>query len=167
MGGALTVESRPGHGAVFTLTLRLPRIGDRLANLEPDLEPACGALAHLKVLAAEDNAVNQMVLKALLAPLGVDPVMVGDGAAAVSAWEAGAWDLILMDVRMPVMDGLAATREIRAREAALGRPRTRIVGLSADAMAHQVGELLAAGMDGHVPKPIEVAQLYDALEETA
>ena len=119
------------------------------------------------MLAAEDNAVNQVVLKALLAPLGVDPVMVGDGAEAVVAWETGDWDLILMDVRMPVMDGLSATREIRAREKAQSRRRTRIIGLTADAMAHQVDELLAAGMDAHVAKPIEVERLYEALEAVA
>ena len=105
-----------------------------------------------------------MVLRALLAPLGIEPVMVGDGAAALAAWEAGDWDLVLMDVRMPVMDGLAATREIRAREQAQSRRRTPIIGLSADAMAHQVDELLAAGMDHHVSKPIDVSRLYGVLE---
>jgi CheY-like chemotaxis protein len=69
-----------------------------------------------------------------------------------------------MDVRMPVMDGLTATREIRARELAQSRRRTPIIGLSADAMAHQVDELLAAGMDHHVSKPIDVSRLYGVLE---
>ena len=69
-----------------------------------------------------------------------------------------------MDARMPVMDGLTATAEIRAREQSLGRRRTPIIGLSADAMDHQVRELLASGMDHHVSKPIDVARLYGALE---
>ena len=167
MGGELTAASRPGEGSTFVLTLPLPRLGDRPDPMVEDELAPTGALSHLRVLAAEDNAVNQVVLKALLAPLGVDPVIVGDGAEAVVAWETEEWDLILMDVRMPVMDGLSATREIRAREKAQNRRRTRIVGLSADAMAHQVDELLAAGMDDHVPKPIEVERLYEAIEAVA
>ncbi|MDP1988918.1 ATP-binding protein, partial [Phenylobacterium sp.] len=138
MGGTLGVASTPGSGSVFTLTLPLPRLGDAeppqaLGSPAPDSE-----LGRLRVLAAEDNSVNQVVLRALLAPLGIEPVMVADGAAALAAWEAGDWDLVLMDVRMPVMDGLTATREIRARELAQSRRRTPIIGLSADAMAHQV-----------------------------
>jgi len=164
MGGTLGVVSTPGSGSVFSLVLPLPRLAD--AKPQPCLEPTTpdAALGGLRVLAAEDNSVNQVVLRALLAPLGIEPVMVGDGAAALAAWEAGDWDLVLMDVRMPVMDGLAATREIRAREQAQSRRRTPIIGLSADAMAHQVDELLAAGMDHHVSKPIDVSRLYGVLE---
>ncbi|MDO8408480.1 MAG: ATP-binding protein [Phenylobacterium sp.] len=164
MGGTLGVVSTPGSGSVFTLVLPLPR----LAEAEPTAEVAQAApdnkLGRLRVLAAEDNNVNQVVLRALLAPLGIEPVMVADGAAALAAWETGDWDLVLMDVRMPVMDGLTATREIRARELAQSRRRTPIIGLSADAMAHQVDELLAAGMDHHVSKPIDVTRLYGVLE---
>ena len=165
MGGTLGVASTPGAGSVFTLVLPLPRLRDAepLACLEPAAPDSAG-LGRLRVLAAEDNSVNRVVLRALLAPLGIEPVMVGDGAAALAAWETGDWDLVLMDVRMPVMDGLTATREIRAREQAQSRRRTPIIGLSADAMAHQVDELLAAGMDHHVSKPIDVAQLYSALD---
>ncbi|WP_300573963.1 ATP-binding protein [Phenylobacterium sp.] len=165
MGGTLGVVSTPGAGSVFTLVLPLPRLAEAepQACLQP-AEPDSGALGQLRVLAAEDNSVNQVVLRALLAPLGIEPVMVGDGAAALAAWETGDWDLVLMDVRMPVMDGLTATREIRAREQAQSRRRTPIIGLSADAMAHQVDELLAAGMDHHVSKPIDVSRLYGVLE---
>lgn len=167
MGGKLSAQSTPGEGSVFVLTLPLPRVGDRPEPQHDDHVGQAGALSHLRVLAAEDNAVNQVVLKALLAPLGVQPVVVDDGAEAVVAWEGADWDLILMDIRMPVMDGLSATREIRTREMAQNRPRTRIIGLSADAMAHQIEALLAAGMDGHVAKPIEVERLYEALEAVA
>jgi two-component system, sensor histidine kinase len=89
---------------------------------------------------------------------------VGDGRQAVEAWERERFDLVLMDVQMPEMDGVSATRAIRAREAALGRPRTPIVALSANAMTHQVREYLAAGMDGHVAKPIAIEQLAEVLE---
>ena len=164
MGGALEATSAPGQGSTFSLSAPLVRLGD--AAPAPSINPAppAGGLNGLRVLAAEDNEVNQVVLKALLAPLGVEPVMVADGAAAVAAWEAGEWDLVLMDVRMPVMDGLAATAAIRARERSQGRRRTPIIGLSADAMDHQVNELLAAGMDSHVSKPIDVTRLYGVLE---
>ena len=116
------------------------------------------------MLAAEDNSVNQLVLKTLLSQIGIEPVIVGDGVDAVAAWESGHWDVILMDVQMPRMDGPTATRFIRAREAAQGRARTPIVALTANAMTHQVAEYLAAGMDGFVPKPIEVSRLFEALE---
>lgn len=164
MGGVLQAASVPGQGSTFTVTLPLPRLAPPNGAQTQAVPRADGDLAHLRVLAAEDNRVNQVVLRALLAPIGVEPVIVEDGAQALAAWEGGEWDLVLMDVRMPVMDGLTATAEIRAREQSLGRRRTPIIGLSADAMDHQVRELLASGMDHHVSKPIDVARLYGALE---
>jgi CheY-like chemotaxis protein len=123
-----------------------------------------GSSRTLRVLAAEDNAVNQLVLKTLLAQVGVEPVIVGDGQAAVDAWAREPWDLILMDVQMPVMDGPTAARAIRAAEAKSGRARTPIVALTANAMSHQVADYAAAGMDAHVAKPIEAAALFAALQ---
>ena len=119
------------------------------------------------MLAAEDNAVNQLVLKTLLHQLGVDPDVVEDGQAAVEAWEAEPWDVILMDIQMPVMDGLDRHRARSApREAATGRRA------HADRGAHRQRhgrtrstQYLAAGMDGHVAKPIEIAALYQALSQ--
>jgi CheY-like chemotaxis protein len=98
-----------------------------------------------------------------LAQIGVSPTLVADGRAAVAAWEAADWDLILMDVQMPEMDGPSATALIRAREAAEGRPRTTIVALTANAMDHQVAEYRAAGMDDFVAKPIEAGRLFEAV----
>jgi two-component system, sensor histidine kinase len=164
MGGTLEATSTPGEGSTFSLALPLIRLEQAAEPRAPAPGAPQGALAGLRVLAAEDNRVNQVVLRALLAPLGVEPIMVADGAEAVAAWEASEWDLVLMDVRMPVMDGLAATAAIRAREQSQGRRRTPIIGLSADAMDHQVDELLAAGMDSHVSKPIDVTRLYGVLE---
>jgi CheY-like chemotaxis protein len=122
------------------------------------------ALPRLRVLAAEDNSVNQLVLKTLLHQIGVEPHVVEDGQRALEAWRDQPWDVILMDMQMPVMDGLAATRAIREEEAATGRERTPIIALTANAMSHQIGECRAAGMDGHVAKPIETARLFAALE---
>ena len=104
------------------------------------------------------------MLKTLLAPAGVDPVMVADGRQALAAWEAQSWDLILMDIQMPEMNGVEATAAIRRREAETGRPRTPIVAVTANAMTHQLAEYLAAGMDGVVAKPVEIATLFAAME---
>ncbi|MET0294291.1 MAG: response regulator, partial [Phenylobacterium sp.] len=86
-----------------------------------------------------------------------------DGAECVEAWRTGSYDLVLMDIQMPVMDGIAAARAIRAAETQNRRPRTPIVALTANALSHQVEEYLAAGMDGHISKPIEIAKLYDGI----
>ena len=167
MGGSVTVESRPGAGSRFMVTLPLPRVV--LAPASPAADTLDAGLADsevsLRVLAAEDNPVNQLVLTTLLAQVGVAPDVVGDGEAAVAAWRTGSWDLILMDVQMPVMDGVEAVRRIRAAEAAEGRERTPILALTANAMAHQVADYLAAGFDGHVAKPIDAGRLYQAIAE--
>jgi signal transduction histidine kinase len=176
MGGAIVARSTPGKGSTFEVTLPLVRVGDALSSAEaPRFAPAVetietvGALGAierpLRVLAAEDNAVNQLVLKTLLHQIGIALTVVGDGQAAVEAWEVEAWDLILMDIQMPVVDGPSACRIIRDREAAQGRARTPIVALTANAMSHQVAEYFAVGMDGVVAKPIEVSKLIEAMNQ--
>jgi two-component system, sensor histidine kinase len=167
MGGCIEVESQRGQGSRFTLTLPIVCVGKQKpqATLAPAPPPGEPRSVALKVLAAEDNAVNQLVLKTLLHQLGVEPVVVDNGAAAVEAWEAGDWDVVLMDIQMPGMDGVTATASIRAREQATGRRRTPIVALTANAMSHQVEQYKTAGMDGHVAKPIEAAALFKALTD--
>jgi signal transduction histidine kinase/ActR/RegA family two-component response regulator len=165
MGGTIEATSVVQQGSTFTLAIPMVRIGDAL----PEPAPAATLMSEapqldVKVLAAEDNSVNQLVLKAMLHQIGIEPVVVDNGKMALEAWEAGQWDVILMDVQMPIMDGLSATRAIRAREAETGRARTPIIALTANAMTHQVAEYRAAGMDGHVAKPIEAAKLFAALE---
>ena len=170
MGGRVEVKSAEGQGSTFVATLPLPRVRRPVVAAVPAgkhaglASPRSANGAALRVLAAEDNPMNQMVLKTLLEQFGIEPVIVGDGVDAVAAWEASDWDVILMDVQMPRMDGPTATRFIRERELAQRRPRTPIVALTANAMTHQVNEYLAAGMDGFVAKPIEVQRLYAALE---
>lgn len=105
------------------------------------------------------------MLRTLLEQVGVEPVIVANGREAVAAWAREPWDLILMDVQMPEMDGPTATGLIRARERAERRAHTPIVALTANAMAHQVAEYLHAGMDDFVAKPIEAGRLYAVIQQ--
>jgi signal transduction histidine kinase/CheY-like chemotaxis protein len=168
MGGEISVQSRAGLGSRFSVILPLPRVGEASADLAVPIDAPAGDAAPklgagLRILAAEDNAVNQLVLKTLLGGIGLEATIVDNGALAVAAFASDTWDLILMDVQMPVMDGVDATRQIRAREAASGAPRTPIIALTANAMAHQNAEYLAAGMDGHLAKPIDIARLFEVI----
>ena len=166
MGGTIVAESALGQGATFTVELPLRRIAATAAPAPaPAVErPMSGEPTPLRVLAAEDNGMNRLVLKTLLEQVGVTPVMVGNGREAVEAWASDAWDLILMDVQMPEMDGPTATGVIRARERAEGRARTPIVALTANAMDHQVAEYLQSGMDDFVAKPIEAGRLFAVVQ---
>jgi len=159
MGGSLEASSRLGEGSTFTL--RLPLSPVRASAEARDDQPAQTPSLDLRVLAAEDNPVNQLVLKTLLAAAGVAPTMVENGRQALDAWEGGDWDVILMDIQMPEMNGVDA---IRSREGETGRPRTPIVAVTANAMSHQLVEYQSAGIDGVVPKPVDMANLFEVMD---
>jgi CheY-like chemotaxis protein/anti-sigma regulatory factor (Ser/Thr protein kinase) len=161
MGGSIDVESLEGAGSTFTVELPLTRGKPVSAQVAETTQASDDG--DLRILAAEDNPTNQQVLAAVLGSLGIEVHIVPDGKEAVEAWRTGSYDLILMDIQMPVMDGITAASTIRDQEKAIGRRRTPIVALTANALTHQVEEYLAVGMDAHVAKPIEIAKLYDAI----
>jgi CheY-like chemotaxis protein len=164
-GGEIGVESVAGQGTTFTATLPLPRIGDSAA-ISGDADAAEAAALDeagggLRILAAEDHPVNQLVLRTLLSQLGCEVTLVGDGAEAVEAFRSAHWDVVLLDIQMPNMDGYEAARRIRSTE----RPGKHIwiVAMTANAMQGDREKCLAAGMDDYLPKPIRFEDLRDCL----
>ncbi|HEX7943831.1 MAG TPA: ATP-binding protein, partial [Phenylobacterium sp.] len=162
LGGQVSVTSVEGRGSAFTFELPLTWVGPSVAADVADETPT--ALPALRILAAEDNKTNQLLLHALLEPLDVTVRMTSDGAEALAAFRDQDFDLVLMDIQMPVMNGVDAVRAIRALEAERGGSRTPILALSANVMSYQIEEYLAAGMSGFIAKPIEMAALISAME---
>ena len=165
MGGDIEAESRPGEGSLFRVVLPLTRTEaqdetSRKAVPEAPIERAGG----LRVLLAEDHPVNQRVVQLILEPHGAEVTVVENGALAVEAFATGRYDVVLMDMQMPVMDGLAATRAIRDLEMGSAAGRTPIIMLSANAMNRHRQEALLAGADLHVAKPITAAALIEGID---
>jgi two-component system, chemotaxis family, sensor kinase Cph1 len=165
MGGGISVRSVVGKGTVFDVSLPLVWEGaiEQRSEAGPVETEEQADVSSLRILAAEDNETNQVVLKAVLGSLGVSVTIVDNGRRAVDAWASGQFDLVLMDVEMPVLDGVHATSEIRRIEAECGQQRTPVIAFSANAMKHQVAEYLAAGFDGYLAKPVVVTELYAVL----
>ncbi|MEM1138745.1 MAG: ATP-binding protein, partial [Pseudomonadota bacterium] len=171
MGGRIAAESTPGAGATFFFDVPLrPYRGlagaTRPAGAARDggTHDAAGIAGVQRILVAEDNDVNQAIIEAMLEPTGVDVVIAPDGEAALEAWESQPFDLILMDNRMPKMDGLRATQLIRQREIERAIPRTPIIALTANVMSDYVHAYHEAGMDGVLAKPVSLKTLFDAIE---
>lgn len=170
MGGNIEVVSEVGKGSSFTLKLHAP-LGKApaetdAATFEQSLEANENNAENLRILAAEDNANNRLVLKMFLEQVGITPTFVENGKLAVEAWQNDNFDVILMDVQMPIMSGPEASNEIRRLEKEMGRARTPIIALTANAMTHHVQECIKSGMDAHVSKPIRPDLLFAAIDET-
>ena len=161
MGGELDCESTPGQGSRFWFELPLPAAAiaeviaeDEMSDCSPD---------GLCILLADDHPANRKVIEVLLAPTGATLVMAENGQEAVDAYAADRFDLVLMDMQMPVMDGLTATAAIRALEVEQGRMRTPLLMLTANAMAEHVEAGKLAGADGHLAKPVTTQSLFAAI----
>jgi len=164
MGGDIAVKSRLGEGSRFTLGVPLGLVHSPSQPLAELRQPDHSG-PPLKVLLAEDNPVNQKVASAILRKLGHAVTVVADGYEAVEAVRKGEWDLVLMDVQMPGLDGLAATRRIRALEGP--KAGVPIIAVTANALKGDDVRCLEAGMNGYLAKPIEPARLAEALRKYA
>jgi signal transduction histidine kinase/CheY-like chemotaxis protein len=167
MGSRIEVHSRVGQGSTFSFPLTLP--------LAPHVPPpaqdsdfggldSAGSPLGGTVLLVEDNMVNRMIGAEMLKSFGLDVMEAEDGAQAVALLEQQRVDLVLMDIQMPVLDGYAATRQLRERETRLRLPRVPIVALTANAFDEDAVQSMAAGMDAHLAKPYSRVQLRDLLQ---
>ncbi|MFC5344165.1 ATP-binding protein [Brevundimonas staleyi] len=160
MGGELDCDSVPGEGSRFWFEIPLPpaAVAEEVQNQNSDCAPD-----GLCILLADDHPANRKVIEVLLAPTGATLVSVENGQEAVDACATERFDLILMDMQMPVMDGLTATAAIRALEVERGLARTPLLMLTANAMAEHVEAGRIAGADGHLAKPVTTATLFAAI----
>jgi PAS domain S-box-containing protein len=167
MGGTLDCESTPGEGSTFTLVLPLPA-AEAEASVGAGHGPAAGVAAReedrpMRVLLADDHPTNRKVVELILAQVGVELTSVENGLAAVEAFRRRAYDAVLMDMQMPVMDGLTATRLIRDHEEARGLAPTPVLMLTANALAEHLEASRRAGADAHLSKPITADKLLGTL----
>ncbi len=160
MGGDIAVQSAVGEGTVIRVTLPLPETDVAPTSARGGVvAPTATRLDGLRILAADDNGTNRSVLELMLTRCGAVVTTVCDGLQAVQAFQPGQFDAILLDIAMPVMDGKAALREIRQKEAALNLPPVPIVAVTANAMQHQIVEYLIWGFDSCVSKPIAMSEV--------
>ena len=162
MGGTIRATGRPGRGATFTVELPLEPIEAPKAEAEPH---AMDGPTGLKVLVVEDNPTNRKVAELMLSALGAESECVENGQLAVEAVRSAPYDLALMDLQMPVMDGFDAIRCIRGEEADTGRRRLPIVVVSANIAPENLAATRAAGADGHIGKPLRAEDLVAAISE--
>ena len=165
MGGKLAVHSVLGQGATFEFTLRFPC---ELRGGDPAVQEAAGATTRpLSILLVEDNPANEMLFLALIGETSHTVTTAADGVECLERLAERTFDLVLMDLEMPRMDGYEATRRARELETSLGRPRTRIVALTAHALSSAAERAREAGCDGHLTKPIQRKTLVEFLAGTA
>lgn len=164
MGGEVAVSSQEGLGSTFTMRLPLARASRApVSDTDPDGEPTKGKL--MRVLLVDDHPTNQRVVEAMLRAFDCEIVTAADGAQAVAAFESGSFDFVLMDMSMPVMDGVAATSAIRALERQASARRTPIAMLTAHGSDQHRREAQDAGADFHIVKPVTPVSLLAGLEK--
>lgn len=169
MGGSITVSSEIGKGSEFCACIPLHYEMSDAETSKQNVETTVKAKTipeyRTRILVVEDNEVNQLVSKAMLERLNCEVTMVSNGLEAVNAYSSQYFDLILMDCNMPVMDGFEATRRIRALEQQKNAVPIPIVALTAHAFDHVRQECFDAGMNEHLSKPFEIAQLDRILQQ--
>jgi signal transduction histidine kinase/FixJ family two-component response regulator len=165
MGGTLTARSTPGIGSCFTLAMTLRTVSDATQADEDGPSVADIDLTGFRVLLAEDHPTNRRVVELILGAVGVYLTCVEDGAQAVAAVREAPFDMVLMDMQMPVMDGLTAIRKIRASQGPSAR--VPIISLTANALSEHAEASALAGADGHLTKPITAAALIAAVQSVA
>jgi CheY-like chemotaxis protein/two-component sensor histidine kinase len=169
MGGSISVKSRVGEGTTFTLLAEFDCVPDEGAasGTAPGGEDDAAVLAGRRVLLCEDHPLNQEIARALLSARGVSVETAENGRQGVELFRkspVGYFDAVLMDIRMPVMDGYAAAKNIRSlRRADAGS--VPIIAMTADAFADDVRKCFAAGMNGHIAKPVDPSRLYAVLSD--
>jgi signal transduction histidine kinase/ActR/RegA family two-component response regulator len=163
MGGDISFTSTPGEGSCFTFEAPMKRVAAPASVPAVAVGAADNDRRPTRVLIADDNATNRLVLTTLLDQFDIASEAVNSGRAAIAAWETGVWDAILMDVHMPEMDGLTATTLIRNAERSAQRPRTPIIAVTASVLSHETDAYFQAGMDDYVAKPIEIETLLTVL----
>ena len=171
MGGEITVTSVVGEGSTFSLSLNFPRVAvDDVQTTDPKVDEIIPTTAHttdgptrMRVLLVEDHPINRKVVEMILADM-VDLTTAEDGLQGVEAEASGHFDLILMDMQMPVMDGLTATKLIREREKRAGDRITPIIVLTANVLREHVQACLDAGASSHLCKPITASTLIEAID---
>ena len=161
MDGEVGVLSAPGEGSTFWFEVAAPEVEAPCALVETD----SGPLEGLSILVVEDNATNRMIVTKMLEGLGASVGTAEDGERGVEAALGGAFDLILMDIQMPGIDGIEATRQIRRSQTFVAP--TPIIALTANVLTHQRATYLAAGMDGVVGKPVSPAALLAEIASVA
>jgi two-component system sensor histidine kinase RpfC len=160
MDGEISVKSEVGHGSTFTVRLRLET--SDVVRTDKPAEPGELPRYGLKALIVEDNPFNQMVTRKTLTKLGIDADIAENGAVALEMLDASLYDLVFMDIRMPVMDGYEATRQIRARGDATAT--IPVLAITAEATEKARAQCLEAGMDGYLAKPVRIDKIVAAVD---
>jgi len=155
-----------GQGSTFTFTVRAKRKDVFAQNIPEQGNKSRAPLASLRILVAEDNKVNQAVVSRLLERAGHTVAIAANGEEATAMYGASDFDLVLMDVHMPVLDGFGATARIRQMERSRGT-HTPLIALTANAMSGDRERCLSAGMDGYISKPVSRDELLDTIAQFA